>query len=500
VQEEEAQALRRQRQEEEVQEEAKEALGGVMTRRERNLKAKRRARLGAGAGVTVGATLLLGGVADAANITVDSLADPTDTGHTTLRDAIHTINTTAPSDDSTITFASGLSGTINLTNELQINYPVSIQGPGAGQLAISGQDNVRVLYLESLSDGFNVSISGLTLTHGYAAGVMNDRLGGAIFDYNGDLTISNSVLSTNSAEGNGFNDGFGGAICACTHDAGSVTILDSTLSGNTATSAGGGIYSDFAPISITNSTLSANKAQYNGGGLSAYNPTGRVDIRNSTFTGNSTYDTDSLGGAVYSDVRDDPFTLTGATVTGNSAATAGGIFANDSDPSLDLRNTIVGNNTAATSPDVSGPFAAAFSLITSTQGATVTDLVPGSDIVGADPQLNGLAANGGAVQTMKPATSSPVIDKGAAFGLTGDQRGAARPVEIPTIPNSAAAGADGSDIGAVELQSSDFPTPATPAKPKCKKHKKKHKRSAESAKKKHKKAKCKKKGKKKKKG
>ena len=61
--------------------------------------------------------------------------------------------------------------------------------------------------------------------------------------------------------------------------------------------------------------------------------------------------------------------------------------------------------------------------------------------------------------------------------------------------NASAAGADGSDIGAVELQASDFAGPATsqPApiaqKKKCKKKKKKHKRSAESAKKKCKKKK-----------
>jgi len=57
---------------------------------------------------------------------------------------------------------------------------------------------------------------------------------------------------------------------------------------------------------------------------------------------------------------------------------------------------------------------------------------------------------------MKPALTSPAIDKGAAFGLTTDQRSSARPVDIPTIPNSGALGADGSDIGAYELPSNVF--------------------------------------------
>jgi hypothetical protein len=46
-----------------------------------------------------------------------------------------------------------------------------------------------------------------------------------------------------------------------------------------------------------------------------------------------------------------------------------------------------------------------------------------------------------------------VSDRGKAFGLTADQRGLTRPVDIPTIANSTATGADGADMGAVEVQS-----------------------------------------------
>jgi hypothetical protein len=115
----------------------------------------------------------------------------------------------------------------------------------------------------------------------------------------------------------------------------------------------------------------------------------------------------------------------------------------------------------------------------------------GPNILGQNPQLGPLAPNGGSTETQKPAATSPVVDAGSAFSLTSDQRGLGRPFDAPTIPS--AAGGDGSDIGAVELQAGDVPpappTPATPGsttpstKKKCKK-KKKHKRSAESAKKK----------------
>ena len=153
---------------------------------------------------------------------------------------------------------------------------------------------------------------------------------------------------------------------------------------------------------------------------------------------------------------------------------------------------------------IPGTLDSAFSLIGSVDPDTTIDqTIPDSDILAQDPQLGPLAGNGGPTQTQLPATTSPVVNKGIAFGLTTDQRGLTRPVAFPDVANSTAAGADGSDIGAVELKSPPVVTPTTPVSPaplrqplpqqkkkKCKK--KKHKRSAESAKKK----KCKKKKKK----
>jgi hypothetical protein len=77
----------------------------------------------------------------------------------------------------------------------------------------------------------------------------------------------------------------------------------------------------------------------------------------------------------------------------------------------------------------------------------------GPNVFGVDPQLGGLANNGGPSQTEAPSASSPVVDKGSASGLNSDQRGVLRPIEFPAIPN--AAGGDGSDMGAVELQPSN---------------------------------------------
>src|SRR5262249_15316858 len=78
----------------------------------------------------------------------------------------------------TIAFASSLNGqTINLTSgELVINKSLTVQGPGAGQLAISGGGLSRVLEVDYVKKE-NVTVSGLTLEYG-AAGT-----GGAILNY-----------------------------------------------------------------------------------------------------------------------------------------------------------------------------------------------------------------------------------------------------------------------------------------------------------------------------
>ena len=59
-----------------------------------------------------------------------------DSGPGSLRDAVATANSSPGAD--TIKFASGLKGTIALSSELAITDDVTISGPGAGRLTVSG--------------------------------------------------------------------------------------------------------------------------------------------------------------------------------------------------------------------------------------------------------------------------------------------------------------------------------------------------------------------------
>jgi hypothetical protein len=130
------------------------------------------------------------------------------------------------------------------------------------------------------------------------------------------------------------------------------------------------------------------------------------------------------------------------------------VYLDSSSPAPEIDNTIISGNTSTNDPQFGDvyfqyPANVAFSLIGNPGPAGLFSQT-GPNLLGADPQLGPLQNNGGPTPTEAPSASSPVIDKGKAFGLATDQRGVLRPIDFPSIPN--AAGGDGSDIGAFELQ------------------------------------------------
>jgi hypothetical protein len=97
----------------------------------------------------------------------DGSADPgICQGAVSLRDVIIQLN--AGSTPETITFAPGLTGTITLTlGELQITNSMTIDGPGANLLSISGNHANRVFEIDNPpSSTSDVTISGLSVVNG----------------------------------------------------------------------------------------------------------------------------------------------------------------------------------------------------------------------------------------------------------------------------------------------------------------------------------------------
>ena len=97
-------------------------------------------------------------------------------------------------DGGTITFSPGVTGTITLTSgEIAIVKNLTIQGPGASVLTISGNNNSRVF---EIGIG-NSIISGLTITGGM---VPTGQVGGGIkVDDGSSLTVNFCVITGNSA-------------------------------------------------------------------------------------------------------------------------------------------------------------------------------------------------------------------------------------------------------------------------------------------------------------
>jgi parallel beta-helix repeat protein len=401
-----------------------------------------RQRLAAAGGLALGATLALAGSANAATFQVNKLGDA---GSGTLRQAILDANGNGTAD--TISFASGLTGTITLTSgPLTITDAVDVQGPGAAQLSVSGNNASQVFYVKSPASG-SVTISGLTLTGGFSSGH-----GGAIEDTAilTNFTLSGLVVSGNHADYAGGID-YNGTV--------PFTLRSSTVSGNTATHNTGGLYVG-SGATIQNCTIANNTGQDFGSGMYLYTSDKPITVENTTVTGNHALNGNGGGVSAHASGTGS-IAFIGSTIAGNSAvnpsgtAKGGGIFDVNPINPITLHDTIVAGNKANLAPDASAVFNSAFSLIQDPSGAVVNDNVPGSTITGQNPQLGALADNGGPAQTMALAATSPAVDKGSAFGLTGDQRGVQRPIDLASVPNSTAAGADGSDIGAFELQPSN---------------------------------------------
>src|SRR5690242_354396 len=109
-------------------------------RRSRARKARqgsRRRRIGLAAGSVVGAAgLIAPGAAGATNFPV---SNTNDSGAGSLRVALGSANGSAGPD--TVSFNPGVTGEITLLSPLAITDDVTINGPGAGVLSISGDSN-----------------------------------------------------------------------------------------------------------------------------------------------------------------------------------------------------------------------------------------------------------------------------------------------------------------------------------------------------------------------
>ncbi len=352
------------------------------------------------------ASLLSGAVsvtpAYAAGFTVNSNADVVDanpgdgvceittsSGVCTLRAAIQEANVNSgddiiniPADIYTLSII-GADEDSAATGDLDITENLTINGAGANvtiiQAGLAGAGIDRVFQVFTTG---TVNISGVTIANGKCAACAG---GGISNNGNGILTVTDSVISDNSA-----------------------------MSGN----GGGGIYNVNSSLTVTGSTFTGNTTTIGNGGA-VLNFVGTAVIANSTFSNNSA----GSWGVIYND-GSGVLSLMNDTVSGNTGQ-YGGVL--NSIGTLNMSNTILANNG---SNDCTN---------SGTIGIDTNNLIMNNDacgipIVSADPNLGTLANNGGPTQTFALQLGSPAIDAGddatcAAAPVNNlDQRGEPRPI------------------------------------------------------------------------
>jgi len=274
----------------------------------------------------------------------------------------------------------------------------------------------------------NIALSSSVVSYclARATGTAN-AYGGGIFT-SGDLYLSHSTLTSNIANGPSdtatvFHRVWGGGAFV----AGDLIVSYSSIAGNSAATpdhrgTGGGLYT-YGSAQVEQSTIAKNRADATGAWAARSGASTTISIVNSTISGNS--GTARVGGISTTA----PLTLTNSTVAFNKGAYfSGGIYA--SGAPLTLQSSIVADNTTDSgASDINGANGATVSgnhnLIVSSTLALPMDTIM------ACPKLGVLADNGGPTLTHALAHDSPAINhgNGEQFPPT-DQRGPgyARPI------------------------------------------------------------------------
>lgn len=246
--------------------------------------------------------------------------------------AINTANTNGADDVITLTANITLTAIDNSDNGLPViladgGNSLTIEGGGftLSRSSAGGTSDFRFFEVNS---GADLTLNNITLSNGYT----DDY--GAIWN-SGTLTITNSTLSGNQAVSVDISSARGGAI----GNVGDLTIDNSTFTGNSAASTiagsgaiGGAIDNSGGTLTVSNSTFNNNFVD-DGGGNNGYggaiHTSGTAQISTSTFSGNSA---SSSGGGIMSGGNT---TITNSTFSNNTAGVnGGGMYSSFSSPSL----------------------------------------------------------------------------------------------------------------------------------------------------------------------
>lgn len=324
--------------------------------------------------------------------------------------------------------------------DLDITQDLTLTGAGLFQTTIDANGIDRVIQILSNA---SVQISRVTVTGGNPS----NAIGGNIYLYQGSLTLTRSRVWHSTAS----------AAISASPIATALTVLESRIRDNT----GSGVkITGNATALIANSTISGNAADGAGGGVSG----GTLTIVNSTISGNSSaFD----GGGVYASLG--AVYLYNVTITNNIADSdndsfgSGGGIAVFSPGSLTARNTIIAGNIDNSNPgnvlpDCMGVMISEGYNLIQNVTCTITGDSTGN-ITSRGAVLGPLQDNGGPTFTHALLTNSPAIDAGNPAGCT-DQNGTLLDTDQRGYVRNGVC-----DMGAYEYDSAGTPTPTNTTLP-----------------------------------
>ena len=154
--------------------------------------------------------------------------------------------------------------------------------------------------------------------------------------YSGSLTLTRATIRNNRTPASG---GQGGGVFTITGPGTATTITTSTITGNSTAYSNAGVYNYHGTITVTDSTLSGNRAFQNGGGLAHNDLSAPCTITNSVIADN---DADYAGGVF----TIGPTRISGVLFSNNRVTSrAGGALYVRVGPTTVVSSTFVGNTT-----------------------------------------------------------------------------------------------------------------------------------------------------------
>jgi predicted outer membrane repeat protein len=260
--------------------------------------------------VALGLFLVFSPIAPGHAATTEVVTNTNDSGAGSLRQALADVDA-----GGTISFSGiGLPAEIVLTTPLAISKNVTIEGPGASQLAISGGNLCRVLSI----NGVTVNLSGLSVKNGKA----NEA--GGIYVNGGALAATSCDITNNNALGGG-----GGAV------KGENAILSFTGcqisdNGSSPLGNGGAIYLHEGSLSMTDCDIARNRIAQDefftnyGGAIYLSSTAGDGALLNASLTRcRFSENLATYGGAIFADGADS-LTATSCLFKDNEGGDRGG--------------------------------------------------------------------------------------------------------------------------------------------------------------------------------